>query len=139
MDKSWMMESKYSENYVVGVSTFMEFVKSNMGSECKIRCPCRECINVCFRSQSEVEDHLLLKGISESYNKWVYHGDQFDFNVGGGTSYEEIANNVEFLDGGLNDLLEDMLPILDEDKTHHGFSFGEGEEEEGELKDLLNC
>ncbi|KAL4354977.1 hypothetical protein GQ457_06G007590 [Hibiscus cannabinus] len=94
MDKSWMMESKYSENYVVGVSTFMKFVKSNMGPKCKIRCPCRECINVCYRSQNEVEDHLLLKGISESYTKWVYQGGQFGFIVRGDTSYKEISHNL---------------------------------------------
>ena len=69
MDKSWMMESKYSAKYVLGVSTFMEFVRANLGYECKIRCPCRACVNVCTRSQGEVEDRLLLKGISESYKK----------------------------------------------------------------------
>ncbi|GMI64022.1 hypothetical protein HRI_000071500 [Hibiscus trionum] len=138
MDKSWMLESKYSENYVIGVFSFMEFVKSNMGSECKIRCPCRECVNVCSRSQSEVEDHLLLHGMAESYTKWVYHGEQFDFTVGSGTSYEDVAHNSEFLDGGLNDLLGDMFPTLDEDSTNHGFNSGEGEEEAKRFSKLLN-
>ncbi|KAK8708671.1 hypothetical protein V6N13_059709 [Hibiscus sabdariffa] len=136
MDKSWMMESKYSANYVVGVSTFMDFVKNNKGSECKIRCPCRECVNVCFRSQNEVEDHLLLHGISESYTKWIYHGEQFEFTAGSGSS-ERVAHNVEFLDGELNGLLGDLFPIVDEDSTNHGFNFGEGEgegEEEAKRK-----
>ncbi|KAK8996639.1 hypothetical protein V6N11_081905 [Hibiscus sabdariffa] len=137
MDKSWMMESKYSANYVVGVSTFMDFVKNNKGSECKIRCPCRECVNVCFRSQNEVEDHLLLHGISESYTKWIYHGEQFEFTAGSGSS-EGVAHDVEFLDGGLNDLLGDMFPIVDEDSTNHGFNFGEGEEEAKNFSKLLN-
>ena len=142
MDKSWMMESKYSAKYVLGVSTFMEFVRANLGSECKIRCPCRECVNVCTRSQGEVEDHLLLKGISESYKKWVYHGEQSDFTIGSTSSYEGMAYNDELLDDGVYDFLENVFPRVDEDQIEHGLNCGSnsylGEEEAKKFSKLLN-
>ena len=126
-----MMESKYCDKYVVGVSTFMKFVRDNMGEQSKIRCPCRDCLNVFTRCQDEVEDHLLFKGISESYTKWVYHSEQSDFMIptfgnqdnGKTTSYEKMIANDGPLDDGMYDMLEDVFPRLDENETEDGLNF----------------
>lgn len=69
-----MMESKYSDKYVLGVSYFMKFVLDNMAEKSKIRCPCQDCLNIYTISQDVVEDHFLLNGMSESYIVWIYHG-----------------------------------------------------------------
>lgn len=81
MDKNWMHEAKFSSNYIKGVRQFMQFARDNMGVDSKIRCPCRDCNNVFLLSQSKVEDHLYIKGISLSYKKWIYHGEPSEFRL----------------------------------------------------------
>jgi hypothetical protein len=64
MDKSWMMENKYPQKYVLGVSMVMKFVHDNIGARTEVRCPCQYCLNIFSRCQGETEDHMSLKGIS---------------------------------------------------------------------------
>ena len=97
---------------------------------------------MCIRPEDEVEDHLLLKGISESYKKWVYCGEQFDFNIGSTSSYERMAYNDDLLDNGVYDFLEDVFPRVDEDQIENGLNCGSnsylGEEEAKKFSKLLN-
>ena len=67
MDKTWIREQKFTLKYIDGVRLFMQFVRDQMGPDCKIRCPCSDCCNVRVLSQIDVEDHLHITGIMSSY------------------------------------------------------------------------
>ena len=45
MDKTWMTEKKWLPRYVEGVQSFMKFVKDNLDANCRVRCPCIDCLN----------------------------------------------------------------------------------------------
>lgn len=76
MNKNWMEETyRFSESYITGVKSFIQFAKDHLGRE-NIRCPCVKCLNVEIKSLKEVEDHLIIKGISKSYKIWIYHGER---------------------------------------------------------------
>ncbi|OMO51248.1 hypothetical protein CCACVL1_29911 [Corchorus capsularis] len=148
MDKSWMKEPKFSESYLSGVQSFMQFVSDNMGSQCTIRCPCRICCNAFLFSQDEVEDHLILKGISESYTNWIYHGEQSEFSIPnvkdqdyGHTSHHDdgsIDHEHEPNDG-LHDMLEDRFPGRDEVQIENSLSASfDIRKSEGEVTNLRN-
>ena len=51
MDRTWMAEKKWSARYVEGVHSYMIFVKDNLGANCRIRCPCIDCLNSYVWSQ----------------------------------------------------------------------------------------
>ena len=82
----------------------MKFVHDNMGARLKVQCPCWNCLNIFFKNQDEVKDHLLLKGMSQNYTKWIYHGEKFEYEV---PSFEnpcnDIRNNCLDGNGGLMD------------------------------------
>jgi hypothetical protein len=129
MDKSWMIENKYSQKYVLGVSLFMKFVRDNIGARSEVRCPCQDCLNVFSRCQDEVEDHLLLKGISQSYTNWIYHGEKSDSAI----------HNDGLMDDEMHDILEDVFPSVHEDEIGNNvdFSFNPSEEEIEKYSKLL--
>ncbi|XP_039138806.1 uncharacterized protein LOC120276140 [Dioscorea cayenensis subsp. rotundata] len=146
MDKSWMMENKYSQRYASGVSFFMKFVRDNMGVRSKVRCPCLECLNVFIRSQDEVKDHLLLQGMSQSYTKWIYHGEKFNSeapsiaNPRNGNMNNSLDDNGGPMDDGMHDILEDIFPRIDDNEIGNNgeFNSNPSEEETKKFSKLLN-
>ena len=66
-----------------GVQSFMKFVKDNLGANCRVRCPCIDCLNSYVWSQDVVFDHLLIKGIDGFYTRWIFHGEKFNYIVRG--------------------------------------------------------
>ena len=64
-----------------GVQSFMKFVKDNLGANCRVRCPCIDCLNSYVWSQDVVFDHLLIKGIDGFYTRWIFHGEKSNYNV----------------------------------------------------------
>ena len=62
--------------------------------------------------KDEVKDHLLLKEMSQSYSKWIYHSEKFDSKV---PSFENLSNgsrnnclddNGGPMDDGMHDLIK---------------------------------
>ena len=63
-----------SKEHMKGVDDFMAFVRANFANDAHILCPCCECLNRPRMAQGRVEDHLLLNGMSSTYDRWIYHG-----------------------------------------------------------------
>ena len=81
MDKSWIYhEDRLTKEYVKGIKKFVEMAKNHLNDDNKIRCPCTNCLNLCFEDLQTVERHIFEKGFYQLYKKWIYHGE--DDNIG---------------------------------------------------------
>lgn len=79
----------------------------------QVCCPCRKCQNAFFQPLGVVEDHFNKPGISFSYQRWIFHGEDYKSGsssrsniIGMETNIvrDENINNVEG-----NDEMYDML------------------------------
>uniref|UniRef100_A0A8R7QJ32 Transposase-associated domain-containing protein n=1 Tax=Triticum urartu TaxID=4572 RepID=A0A8R7QJ32_TRIUA len=73
MDRSWIKARKFSEEYINGVKEFMNFVRETYAEDAQILCPCRKCLNGKQEPQGKVEDHILIYGMSSTYDRWIHH------------------------------------------------------------------
>ena len=76
MDKSWISLDRRSEEYRVGVKSFLNFAVRHTTSPDHMRCPCLKCGNVKYQNLSEIETHLIIFGIDQSYTNWFLHGEE---------------------------------------------------------------
>ncbi|PKA50215.1 hypothetical protein AXF42_Ash017809 [Apostasia shenzhenica] len=76
MDKSWMSQPRWIQEYIDGVNSFLEFAFLRPSISGKILCPCSSFINRYFRSYEEVKDHLMIKEICRGYTVWNSHGEE---------------------------------------------------------------
>ncbi|XXG46959.1 hypothetical protein AAC387_Pa02g1683 [Persea americana] len=106
MDKSWTLESRVSIAYEEGVKQFLDFAFANAISRDRIKCPCKNCSNVYYRSRGEVYEHLICDGFEKSYARdvWVFHGEIF-------ASPQQTSHNVT-LDEDVPDEVDDMHRML---------------------------
>ena len=65
--------------YEEGVKRFLDFSFANAISRDTIKCPCKNCSNVYYRSRDEVYEHLICDGFEKSYARgvWIFHGEKF--------------------------------------------------------------
>jgi hypothetical protein len=75
MDRSWVYGRPFTPAYLKGVEQFMKHVTERYQEDTEIRCPCRECLNQRMQPVSEVENHVLIYGMSVTYTRWIYHGN----------------------------------------------------------------
>lgn len=70
MDKSWMLlyHNRFSQPYIDGVNSFIEFAKANSGGSRVIKCPCNYCCNSLKHDYEIVRDHRLVHGMLVSYD-----------------------------------------------------------------------
>ncbi|KAL2492096.1 Uncharacterized protein Adt_27724 [Abeliophyllum distichum] len=108
MDKSWMrLGNRLSNEYLAGVNSFMELAKLCLDENNEVRCPCRNCQNAFFQSLDVVESHLYLPGISASYERWIFHGEELDIDKEGDeTNTSELEEEEN--DDEINTMLEDL-------------------------------
>ena len=98
-----------------GVHSFMIFVKDNLGANCRIRCPCIDCLNSYAWSQDVVLDHLLIKGIDVFYTHWIFHGEKSNYNIRANNHSnnqsevvdDRVPPNDEIEDDGIQEMLDD--------------------------------
>ncbi|KAK0606488.1 hypothetical protein LWI29_038300 [Acer saccharum] len=97
--------------YFNGVQSFIDYARKHVkDGDLKIFCPCINCCNRCKLDQSEVHTHLLLKGITPSYNNWFLHGNDEDSdNDSESDSAESEKMNVEQCDD-MHGLIEESFP-----------------------------
>ncbi|KAL4373267.1 hypothetical protein AHAS_Ahas05G0064700 [Arachis hypogaea] len=76
MPKDWMDLSRYSEEYINGVNSFLDFAYSEGEPEGKqIQCPCKRCCNINWYRRGVVFDHLVADGFVKGYRTWINHGE----------------------------------------------------------------
>ncbi|KAK2638770.1 hypothetical protein Ddye_026565 [Dipteronia dyeriana] len=97
--------------YFNGVQSFIDYARKHVkDGDLKIFCPYINCCNRCKLDQSEVHTHLLLKGITPSYNNWFLHGNDEDSDNDSDSNsgdYEKI--NVGQCDN-MHGLIEESFP-----------------------------
>lgn len=80
LDKSWM-NKRGTADYIIGVQTFIDFVRKNANGRSCFPCPCTHCKNC--RGQMDVDIinlHLLQNGIQQNYVFWRHHGEKENFS-----------------------------------------------------------
>ncbi|XP_057803357.1 uncharacterized protein LOC131018659 [Salvia miltiorrhiza] len=115
MDRSWTNDkNRFSKTYIEGVESFLDFAKENVNrSDDLLRSPCRCCLNTRFKTFEEVKRHLHLNGFSNSYTKWIYHGDKVS-TFGDSESNEDDDNLIDNEANESNEDIYDMLCELGE-------------------------
>ncbi|KAF7150380.1 hypothetical protein RHSIM_Rhsim02G0158700 [Rhododendron simsii] len=108
MDRSWMeIRNRRHPLYIEGVKEFIKFAIDHMPpSETLIWCPCIRCNNFNKMTPDEVEEHMYAWGVVVAYNRWVYHGEEFDQenNGQGNTNIEEEGITVDAMQEILDDV-----------------------------------
>lgn len=61
------LSNRFSQPYVDGVDSFIEFASANSGEAVEIKCPCIDCRNYYKHKYDVVKAHLLIRGIMVSY------------------------------------------------------------------------
>ncbi|KAL2491691.1 Transpos assoc domain-containing protein [Abeliophyllum distichum] len=89
----------------------MELAKLCLDENNEVRCPCRNCQNAFFQSLDVVESHLYLSGISASYERWIFHGEELDIDKEGNeTNTSELEEEEN--DDEMNTMLEDLCTSM---------------------------
>ncbi|CAN1317974.1 hypothetical protein LINPERPRIM_LOCUS30631 [Linum perenne] len=108
------LQNRACVEYFNGVKNFLDYAFNNVHEEdMKIKCPCINCKNIYRRTRSEVEIHLLYRGIRRDYTKWEYHGE-CDDNLNSSEDKTEDEMETDDMQGLLNDIrqhLDDDLPL----------------------------
>ncbi|CAL1402095.1 unnamed protein product [Linum trigynum] len=74
----------------------------------KIKCPCVDCDNLYRRERTQVQSHLLYRGIKRYYTKWEHHGERDDPTDSSSDEFEEEENEMQTDD--IQGLLNDLRP-----------------------------
>ena len=81
---------------------FLEWATINaIDNNGKFRCPCVNCVNMSRLSPKVIKDHLIMKGIDQSYTNWTHHGEKF-------ISRAPLPERVE-VEFDMSDHLEEIL------------------------------
>ena len=123
-------KKKWLPRYLEGVHSFMKFVKDNLDANCRVRCPCIDCLNSYVWSQNVVFDHLLIKGIDGFYTRWIFHGEKSNYNI---IAKDHPNNQSEVVDDGVPPCDEidydGIQEMLDDYKNYIGDGLGNGEDD----------
>ena len=117
MDKSWIFGKQFSTAYVKGVEEFMKLVVDRYPEDAPIRCPCVHCLNHVIRPQTEVETHVHIYGMSDTYTRWTHHGEPADAVVDEGIHQEVEGHDHDFgihvdVDDDVNDDDHGVLEMI---------------------------
>ncbi|CAL5408901.1 unnamed protein product [Camellia sinensis] len=81
MGRSWILIfDRFSQPYVDGVNSFIEFAKVHLGEAREIKCPCINCCNFYKQEYDIVKAHLLISGMIVSYTTWLEQGELPEHN-----------------------------------------------------------
>ena len=120
--------------YMKGVSEFMEFVREKggrngerLGSDEPILCPCIDCLNLIQQDQVEVERHVNCRGMSITYTRWIFHGEDFSDPKSHSThdgSYQS-DDDADFEEEAEDNYVEDNYVDDASDLVHDMHKFGD--------------
>jgi hypothetical protein len=113
MNKSWMTENKWSEEYVRGVNEFLEFAFNNGAINGTIRCPCTRCANGTSWVRGMVYAHLINYGICQGYTCWYAHGEQLGATSSQATNTPIHWEPIHDGSSGMRDMLHEVFPTHD--------------------------
>ncbi|XP_057806813.1 uncharacterized protein LOC131021574 isoform X3 [Salvia miltiorrhiza] len=76
MDKGWMSKNRLSNEYEVGVESFLQFAVKNGKNPNVMPCPCVKCGNLREKDVKTIRAHLTYNGMDLTYVSWIYHGER---------------------------------------------------------------
>jgi hypothetical protein len=98
----------------------MDFVGERFAKDAAILCPCSRCINLKSMAKSDVERHILLNGMSNTYTRWIHLGEGNDVHVleepvhvdAHSNPVEHDNNDADRFHSNTTDRVEDVLRDL---------------------------
>lgn len=77
MDKEWLKLDRLSNEYLLGMRTFIMNSIQVSGHNGEIKCLCKFCYNRYLEKSFIVEEHLVVVGMDSDYQdmKWIFHGE----------------------------------------------------------------
>ena len=75
MDKSWILKSRTSIEYLIGLNGFLDFALQHCSINNRIKCPCPKCKFRKWLTRDEAYDHLVCKPFPVGYTQWIFHGE----------------------------------------------------------------
>ncbi|XP_057443610.1 uncharacterized protein LOC130735722 [Lotus japonicus] len=114
MDREWMSASRLSQEYEDGVKMFIRFAVEHEEDPTKIVCPCLKCCFAKRISAADLEDHLIMYGIDQSYKCRTRHGEtrckgSDPGNIENHAAADANANIYE------DDQMEEFAKVVEED------------------------
>ncbi|XP_026441128.1 uncharacterized protein LOC113340137 [Papaver somniferum] len=82
MDKSWMSTDRTKKRYEEGVAEFLRYAVNHLREEGDTHdeylmlCTCTDCLNHRACLVGDVEGHLFVNGINQTYTTWNKHGEK---------------------------------------------------------------
>ena len=76
-----MHDVLFTTEYIFGIMSFVNSIRERFTEAEQFLCSCRECMNRHTLPQDEVERHLLMKGMSTTYTRWINHGEPIEVHV----------------------------------------------------------
>ncbi|XP_058746586.1 uncharacterized protein LOC131619515 [Vicia villosa] len=122
MDKEWTKLPWFSQEYINGVTRFLDFAftkGSPQGGE--LLCPCAKCKNIYWKTRDIIRDHLIAKGFLDGYDVWVHHGEKLQRSM-------EIGDGMEDQDGSHDDIPGLLHDIYGDRAEAHGVGEGPNDE-----------
>ncbi|XP_026396208.1 uncharacterized protein LOC113290830 [Papaver somniferum] len=116
MDKSWVYYERSSKEFHEGLCLFLNYAFENgfVTEDNKVRCPCKKCANVHYKTRDEIYDDLVSYGMLRSYTRWYHHGEgfrtTFPCNLGAeNTNVDQVImdNNGEEVGDDITRMLRD--------------------------------
>jgi len=86
-DWSWMLLSRSTDEWQAGLEKFIDTIFEGTYASETAPCPCSRCRGVVYKTKSEVQMDLLIKGFDENFvkekgNAGIFLNDDRDLNVG---------------------------------------------------------
>ncbi|XP_058763039.1 uncharacterized protein LOC131636447 [Vicia villosa] len=104
MDKEWTKLPWFSQEYINGVTRFLDFAFTNgrpQGGE--LLCPCAKCKNIYWKTRDIIGDHLIAKGFLDGYDVWLHHGEKLQRSMEIGDGMEDQEGSHDDIHGLLHD------------------------------------
>jgi len=111
-----MSARRDSNQYVDGVRKFLDHCLSVCENIERIPCPCVKCGNLSFGNITTLKEHLICKGIDQSYKIWIHHGKNYvaEHNVVVQDNSDEEDVDAPYIAEMVNDLQDELQDNPDE-------------------------
>ncbi|XP_058766785.1 uncharacterized protein LOC131640406 [Vicia villosa] len=110
MDKEWTKFPWFSQEYINGVTRFLDFAFTNgspHGDE--LLCPCAKCKNLYWKTRDVIKDHLIAKDFLKGYDVWLHHGENLQRSMEIGVAMEDQEGSHDDIHGLLHDIYVDTV------------------------------
>ncbi|KAM0896715.1 hypothetical protein ACQ4PT_023027 [Festuca glaucescens] len=100
-EQNWIVHGKpFTPPCNKGVKEFISFVKDIYDEDRMVLCPCRQCLNHTRIPFGLLHRHLLIQGISNTYTRWIHHGEPLDLVVHGDVDNDNNGGHEPDNNGG---------------------------------------